>query len=142
MERNKARVKPQDSTRVMKSSMSFSKKTLFSHSVSSASMSKVLRRMRFFVSPYLRMKVMSVYQRQSVLSDLRGGVEAGQAASGLLHLFEASRIVEQRGNLPGGYGQIVAADGGACFQQMIGVTFFLAGNRLDQNHWERACQSF
>src|SRR6266481_5680455 len=51
MWRTYARVKPQDSTRVMKSSMSFSKKTLFSQRVSSASMSRVLRRM-FFAKPF------------------------------------------------------------------------------------------
>src|ERR1700730_17218653 len=45
--RTYARLKPQDSTRVIKSSMRFSKNTLFSHNVSSASISSVLRRIRW-----------------------------------------------------------------------------------------------
>src|SRR6266436_4414671 len=66
----------------MKSSMRFSKKTLFSHRVSSASMSRVLRRM-FSLSLFLLQEHRSVYQRQRVLGDaFRGGARLGLHVQG------------------------------------------------------------
>src|SRR5713226_2707079 len=92
--RTYARVNPQDSTSVMKSSMRFSKKTLFSQSVSSASISSVLRRI-VFRQPLLARESMSVYQCQGVLGDLRGGVGPTHAACRVLHLLQPGRVSDE-----------------------------------------------
>src|SRR5712664_4239598 len=124
----------------MKSSMSFSKKTLFSQSVSSASMSRVLRRMRFRLSLFLSQEHRLVYQPQRIFGDVCRGVGPRHALSGFLHPFKANWLIEQRGNLPGGDRQVVAADGRAGFEEVIGVAFFLTRNGIDQHHRQSASE--
>src|SRR5437868_13122865 len=116
----------------MKSSMSFSKKTLFSQSVSSASISSVWRRIESGSPPHGRGSI--VYQRQRVVRDGSSSAGSSHGSRGFLHAFQSLRIIEQCANFPGRYGKVVAADRGARFQQVVGIALFLAGNGFDQSH--------
>src|SRR6202521_2764677 len=117
----------------MKSSMSFSKKTLFSHSVSSASISSVLRFISSkgqLASRFPNQCEILVYQPKRVLRDQARGVRASHGSPGLLHCAELFRLVHKRRYFPRRRRKIVAADRRPRFQQMIGVALFLAGDRL------------
>ena len=50
----------------------------------------------------------------------------------------ARRVVEQAVDLVGERGQVVAADGGAFLEQVIGVAFLLAGDRIDDDEDQSA----
>lgn len=63
-------------------------------------------------------------------------------ARSFFHASKARRIVEQSGNFPCGSGKIVAANRSAFFQQVVGVTLFLAGNRLDERHGQSTRKRF
>jgi hypothetical protein len=57
---------------------------------------------------------------------------------GVFHAREAGGVADKCGDFPSGGGQIVATNGGACFEQVIGVALFLAGDGFDERHRKRA----
>src|SRR5260370_28533390 len=106
---------------LMKSSISFSKNTLFSESVASASMSSVLRRVelrdwraarRESLSSQHVTPASSVYQPYGIFGDGRGGAGAAQAFRGLAHSRKPCGIIQQHSDLPRRRRQIVAANRG------------------------------
>src|SRR5580693_4279351 len=127
---------------LMKSSISFSKNTLFSQSVSSASISSVLRRIKLGdwrrtcrePLPPASFPDVSVYHPQGVFGDVGRGTGPAETFRCVPHLLQPRGIIEKRGDFPCGGRQVVAANCCACFQQMIGVAFFLAGDGFDERH--------
>src|SRR6266571_7703888 len=103
---------------VMKSSISFSKNTLFSQSVSSASISSVCRRIELGHRRRSRREPLPpaffpaslVYQPEGIFGDGGSGAGPAQALRGLTHPHQACGIIQQGRNFPGGRGQIVAAN--------------------------------
>jgi len=65
-----------------------------------------------------------------------------QSACCVLHAREAGGVFQQAGDFPRGGRQIVAANRGAFFEQVIGVAFFLAGNRFNEGHGKSAGERF
>ena len=72
--------------------------------------------------------------RVNPLDDRERGLRLAQGQGVAAHQHQLAGLFDQTVDLVGQGGQVVAPDGDALLEEMIGVALFLAGDRVDDDH--------